>query len=61
MEPKIIYCKDCDHRFKSNRSRTGHACEVWGYGDFADSVPLDGWCFKAKPITGPIKPEEDSK
>lgn len=61
MEPKIIYCKDCDHCFKSHRSKTGYSCEVWGYDDFADSVPLDGWCFKAKPASKPIVIEEDSK
>lgn len=61
MENKIIYCKDCAHRFKSRRSKTGHSCEVWGYDDFANSVPLDGWCFKAKPASTPINTEEETK
>lgn len=45
---EIIYCEDCTHRFKSRQSRTGYACEVWGHGDFACDVPLDGYCHKAK-------------
>ena len=61
MEPKIIYCEYCDHCFESRRSRTGYACEVWGHDDFADSVPLDGWCFKAKPASKSIVSKEDSK
>lgn len=61
MEPKITYCNYCGHCFKSRRSKTGYACEVWGYDDFADSVPLDGWCFKAKPRQTPLVPEEEVK
>lgn len=45
----IIYCSECGHRFESRRSKTGYACEVWGYDDFACDVPLNGYCFKAKP------------
>ena len=45
----IILCKDCSHCFKCRRSKTGYSCEVWGYDDFACDVPLDGYCFKAKP------------
>lgn len=61
MESKIIYCKDCGHCFKSRRSKTGYACELWGYDDFANSVPLDGWCFKARLASKSIVPEEDHK
>lgn len=61
MGPKIVYCEQCDHRFDSRRSKTGHACEVWGYDDLACDVPLDGWCFKAKPVTKSIKPKEKTK
>lgn len=60
MEPQIIYCEYCDHCFKSRRSKTGYACEVWGYDDFAESVPLDGWCFKAKPASKTGKSEENA-
>lgn len=45
----IIHCEDCKHCFKCRRSKTGYACEVWGYGDIACDVPLDGHCHKAKP------------
>ena len=61
MEQKIIYCKECDHRFKSHRSKTGYACEVWGYEDFACSVPPNGWCYKAKPATHSIEIKEKTK
>lgn len=46
----IIHCSECDHCFKSKRSKTGYACEVWGYDDFASSTELNGFCHKAKPI-----------
>lgn len=58
MEPKIIYCKDCTHCFKSRRSKTGYSCEKWGYEEFADSVPLNGWCFQAEQTSTPINSEE---
>ena len=48
----IIYCSECDHRFKDIRSPTGYSCEVWSYDDFACSVPLSGYCHKAKPMRG---------
>jgi hypothetical protein len=47
----ITICNDCTHCFKNRRSTTGYSCEVWGYGDFACDVPLDGYCFKANPKT----------
>ena len=49
-EKNIICCRSCRHCYKSRRSKTGYICEMWGYDDFASSVPLDGWCFKAKPL-----------
>lgn len=48
-EMEIIHCEDCTHCFKSRRSHTGYSCEVWGFEDFACDVPLDGYCYKAKP------------
>ena len=45
----IIYCYECGHCFKSRRSKTGYACEKWGYDDFANNTTLDGFCHKAKP------------
>jgi hypothetical protein len=45
----IIYCFECAHCFKSRRSKTAYACEVWGYDDFACCTRLDGFCHKAKP------------
>ena len=59
MEQKIIYCKNCGHCFKSRRSQTGYACEMWGHYDFANSVPLDGWCFKARLASKPVEEEEE--
>lgn len=44
-----IHCKECDHCFKSNRSKTGYKCAVWGYDDFASDTVLEGFCHKAKP------------
>ena len=46
----IVYCSECTHCFKDRRSSTGYSCEVWGYDDFACSVPLNGYCHKAKPM-----------
>lgn len=45
----IIHCGECEHCFKSIRSKTGYACEVWGYGDFACDTILTGYCHKVKP------------
>lgn len=45
----ITHCKDCGHCFESRLSKTGYACEVWGYDDFACDTKLDGYCHKAKP------------
>lgn len=45
----ITYCFECEHCFKSNRSRTGYSCAVWGYDDFASDTILSGFCHKAKP------------
>lgn len=45
-QEQIIHCYECRHRFSDRRSPTGYSCEVWGYDDFACSVPLDGYCFK---------------
>lgn len=59
MEHEIIHCEDCDHSFKCRRSKTGYSCEVWGYDDFACDVPLDGWCFKAKPKRTFAKTKEE--
>lgn len=56
----IIHCENCGHRFKSRRSKTGYACEVWGYDDFACDVPLDGYCHKAKPARVSIIPDEST-
>jgi hypothetical protein len=42
-------------------SKTGYACEKWGYDDFANDVPPDGWCFKAKPKSELIKKLEENK
>lgn len=47
MKREVILCINCEHCFKSRRSKTGYACEVWGHDDFACDVPPDGWCFKA--------------
>ena len=47
---KIIYCRDCTHCFRSNRSKTGYACEMHGYDDFAEDTTLDAFCSKAKPL-----------
>ena len=58
---KIIECKDCKFCFKSRMSKTGYACEKWGYDDFANDVPPDGWCFKAKPKSDFIKKLEENK
>lgn len=44
----IILCKECTHCFRDRLSKNGYSCEVWGYDDFACSIPLDGYCFKAK-------------
>lgn len=52
----IIHCSDCVHCFKSSRSKTGYACEVWGREDFACDTVLDGYCHKAKPKS--VKHEE---
>ena len=51
----LIHCSECEHCFKDRRSKTGYSCEVWGYDDFACAVPLDGYCFKAKPRHEPIR------
>lgn len=62
METKgIICCNYCGHCFKSRRSKTGYACEVWGYEDFACDVPLDGYCHKVKESKFPLVPEESVK
>ena len=45
----IIHCIDCTHCFKSRRSKTGYACEMWGYDDFSDATIPEGYCHKAKP------------
>ena len=47
-QDNIIHCGECTHCFKSRRSKTGFACEMWGHDDFADSTVLDGFCHKAK-------------
>lgn len=44
----IAHCIDGIYCFKSRRSKTGYACEVWGYDDFACDTKLDGFCHKAK-------------
>lgn len=44
----IIHCVECTHCFKCKRSRTGYACEVWGYDDFASATVLEGFCHKGK-------------
>lgn len=49
VKESVIHCSECRHCFKSRRSKTGYACEVWGYDDFADDTVLDGFCHKAKP------------
>lgn len=54
MSQTFITCMECDHCFKSKRSKTGYACEVWGHDDFACSVPLDGYCFKAARAAQPV-------
>ena len=54
-DQELIYCEECQYRFKSNRSPTGYSCEVWGFGDFACYVPPDGFCHKAKPKTYKIE------
>lgn len=51
----ITHCSECTHCFKSRRSKTGYACEVWGYDDFACDTKPDGFCHKAKPKKQPIK------
>lgn len=48
-QENIIYCCECIHCFKSRRSKTGYACEVWGYEEFACDTELSGFCHKAKP------------
>lgn len=50
MSESITHCYECTHCFESYRSRTGWACEVWGYEDFACDTVLDGFCHKAKPV-----------
>lgn len=57
----IIYCNECKHCFENRRSGTGYSCEVWGYEDFACSVPLSGFCHKAKAKqqTGPKVSSDD--
>lgn len=50
-EENIIHCEECRFCFESRRSKTGYACEKWGYDDFADATTLDGFCHKAKPKT----------
>ena len=57
----VITCNECQHCFEDRKSRTGYSCEVWGYDEFADAVPLDGWCFKAKQSSKPIISEEETK
>ena len=56
----VIHCKDCEHCFKCRRSKTGYSCEVWGYDDFACSVPLDGYCHKVKPVQSIVNGTECS-
>ena len=52
---KLIHCLECRHCFESRRSKTGYACEMWGYDDFACSTKLTGFCHKAKPRPAHIK------
>lgn len=54
-EQTIIYCSECTHCFKSRRSPSGYACEVWGYEDFACPTIPNGFCHKAKAKTYPIR------
>ena len=49
-EEQIIRCLKCRHCFRSERSKTGYACEMWGHDDFADDTTLNGHCHKAKPL-----------
>lgn len=46
----ITHCYECDHCFKSKRSKTGYSCAVWGYDDFASDTVPSGFCHKAKPV-----------
>ena len=51
-QENIIYCRECTHCFRSGRSKTGYACEVWGHDDFACDTELTGFCHKGKASTG---------
>ena len=57
----LIYCYECTHCFESRRSKTGYACEVWGYDDFADSTVLEGFCHKANRDEHKDLRKQDSK
>ena len=57
----VVHCENCENCFRSRRSETGYACTVWGHGDFACAVPLDGFCHKAKAAIFPFINEKLEK